>query len=255
MESIVVIALLYLFLYVRSVQYKELNTRLKDGLQKYNPNLRPVYNFSEPLEVSLYVFLNSLIEVKENENSIRSVVYVTVMWKDEIFEKDILKSLCVDKDCGFVNDRYFAVDSKTIWIPDLRLFNSRTKMNLRTEADVVMAFSGQGFLARSGLFETFCSIEAQKYPFDEQECFYEFGAGISTVNHMTINTENINIMLDYYEPNGEWNLKSSETYIYNGHELPRYRYVIRLKRRSTLILLSMVIPTSLISLTGTLCFI
>ena len=56
------------------LQYNELKKRLKDGLQVYDPDIRPVYNLSEPIEVSLFFYMKTLVEVKENKNSIQAVV-------------------------------------------------------------------------------------------------------------------------------------------------------------------------------------
>ena len=178
--------LFHIFLCVSSLQYNELKQRLKDGLQEYDPDIRPVYNLSEPLEVSLYFYMKTLVEVKENINSIRAVVYVIVTWTDEIFKQNILKSLCVNQECGNESGQYFTLDSKTIWIPDMFLFNSRTKLDLRMETKVIMTYFGKGYWSRYGLFETSCSIESQKYPFDEQECYYELGPGFSNSIHMTM---------------------------------------------------------------------
>ena len=140
-------------------------------------------------------------------------------------------------------------------LTDIWVLNSRKTLDLRMETKVIMTYFGKGYWSRYGMFETACSINSQKYPFDEQECYYELDPGFSNSIHMTMDTGNLDIILDYYEQNEEWELKSGKTYITYKKQLQRIRYVLLLKRRSILILLSMVIPTTLISLTGTLCFI
>ncbi len=64
-----------------------------------------------------------------------------------------------------------------------------------------------------GVFKTMCQIDITYYPFDEQKCDLVFGAWTYYTTKMNLTTENLEIGMDTYKSNGEWQIKSTSVSI------------------------------------------
>ncbi|XP_050435846.1 acetylcholine receptor subunit alpha-like 1 isoform X2 [Adelges cooleyi] len=139
-----------------------------DLLSNYNRLIRPVGNNSDRLTVKMGIKLSQLIEVNLRNQIMTTNVWVEQEWTD-------YKLKWNPEDYGGVDTLY--VPSEHIWLPDIVLYNNADgsyEVTIMTKA--ILHYTGKVVWKPPAIYKSFCEIDVEYFPFDEQTCSMKFGS-------------------------------------------------------------------------------
>uniref|UniRef100_A0AAN0N5Z2 Nicotinic acetylcholine receptor n=1 Tax=Polyphagotarsonemus latus TaxID=1204166 RepID=A0AAN0N5Z2_9ACAR len=143
--------------------------RLYDDLMSNYSNLvRPVKNLSEPVTVRIKLKLSQLIEV-----NLKDQIMTTSMWVEQYWHDGLLT--WNPDDYGGI--KMMHVPSDQIWRPDIVLYNNAAgdfEVTLSTKAQ--LSHKGDIKWNPPAMFKSYCEIDVEYFPFDEQTCLMKFGS-------------------------------------------------------------------------------
>ena len=125
----------------------------------------------------------------------------------------------------------------------------------RNNNKVLFFSDGSAFWTQTTMFNTFCDVDPQYFPFDSHTCFIKvsgWGTDASYVNY----TEN-GIFREDLQNSTEWELVSSKAksiQINRSYTLSNVEFHFTFKRRSGYYVLTVIIPFSVVSVLGLLTF-
>ncbi|VVC33344.1 Hypothetical protein CINCED_3A016935 [Cinara cedri] len=139
-----------------------------DLLSNYNRLIRPVGNNSDRLTVKMGLKLSQLIEVNLRNQIMTTNVWVEQEWTD-------YKLKWNPEDYGGVDTLH--VPSEHIWLPDIVLYNNADgnyEVTIMTKA--ILHYTGKVVWKPPAIYKSFCEINVEYFPFDEQTCSMKFGS-------------------------------------------------------------------------------
>ncbi|XP_014289316.2 acetylcholine receptor subunit alpha-like isoform X2 [Halyomorpha halys] len=139
-----------------------------DLLSNYNRLIRPVGNNSDRLTVKMGLRLSQLIDVNLKNQIMTTNVWVEQEWND-------YKLKWNPEDYGGVDTLH--VPSEHIWLPDIVLYNNADgnyEVTIMTKA--ILHHTGKVVWKPPAIYKSFCEINVEYFPFDEQTCFMKFGS-------------------------------------------------------------------------------
>nr|AAQ75739.1 nicotinic acetylcholine receptor alpha 3 subunit [Nilaparvata lugens]AAQ75740.1 nicotinic acetylcholine receptor alpha 3 subunit [Nilaparvata lugens] len=166
-----------------------------DLLSNYNKLIRPVGNNSDRLLVKLGLKLSQLIDVNGKNQIKVTNVWLEVTWYD-------YKGHWNPASYGGVDDLY--VPLLLHWGPDIVLYN-----NADGKYEVV-TYGTAGILHKvewkpPAIYKSFCEIDVEYFPFDEQKCVMKFGS-------WTYNGAQVDLLKHRIDQNYDDNKVSPEFY-------------------------------------------
>ncbi|XP_011340986.1 acetylcholine receptor subunit alpha-like 1 [Ooceraea biroi] len=139
-----------------------------DLLSNYNRLIRPVGNNSDRLTVKMGLRLSQLIDVNLKNQIMTTNVWVEQEWND-------YKLKWNPDDYGGVDTLH--VPSEHIWLPDIVLYNNADgnyEVTIMTKA--ILHHTGKVIWKPPAIYKSFCEIDVEYFPFDQQTCFMKFGS-------------------------------------------------------------------------------
>ncbi|GMT08755.1 hypothetical protein PFISCL1PPCAC_52, partial [Pristionchus fissidentatus] len=123
----------------------------------------------------------------------------------------------------------------------------------------VMA-DGTVYTTNPSVYDTWCTLNLNNFPFDSQQCTINIGSWVYTANETTITTQQTEITVDdlpqVYQGNSEWEvtkikgeIKSS---IDDGDHFQEVWFTVSLRRRASYYVFVLLVPTFIVT---TLCII
>ena len=196
--------MIFLFLFIlliNSSNSSELELR-NNVFKNYNKNIRPVKYYNNVVDLNVSIDIRNLEYFNQVSETISINIWITMTWKD-----DYLKWNKSKYNIDFLN-----FNSNDIWLPDLVLYNSAKKSEMYNVLDQ-MKVNNKGIvtLIRPSTFTFACPLKLQKFPFDSQKCYMEFGSWQFNKQYLNIKYDN-NIPSTYnnFTKNNEWNLINLE---------------------------------------------
>ena len=219
--------------------------------QFYNPDVLPVINRSEVIEVSMDLFTIKIDDINEKKQTFSIRGYLQMSWTN-----DFLKW----KPENYDGIKMISVQNKNIWIPDLALskvYDSPTELghsNGRTSVN----YNGSCVTWPYKLYVVECQLNIRRFPFDIQVCDMEFLSYTLPFSVLKIKTSE-KLSFQFYEENTEWALDSYVVKHYqNGYGGDTWDHVLfrfTLRRKWLFHVLNMIVPIVCISLLNLTCFI
>ncbi|GMS78199.1 hypothetical protein PENTCL1PPCAC_374, partial [Pristionchus entomophagus] len=119
---------------------------------------------------------------------------------------------------------------------------------------------GTVFTTNPSVYDTWCRLNLNNFPFDHQECEINIGSWVYTANETQITTNQTEIRLDVagtiYEGNSEWEVTRIRAEIKqsidDGEHFREVWYFITLNRRASYYIYVLLVPTFIVT---TLCII
>lgn len=113
-------------------------------------------------------------------------------------------------------------------------------------------------------FQTHCLLNLRKFPFDRQECSITFSGWL--YGRLEVDLEHLldRVLLHRYDDNGEWKIdhtSTDRTYIQTSTVVeerlafPVLSFKIAIQRKSQYYVITMLVPSVVITLTSTLVFV
>ncbi|XP_017787386.1 PREDICTED: acetylcholine receptor subunit alpha-like 1 isoform X2 [Habropoda laboriosa] len=232
-----------------------------DLLSNYNRLIRPVGNNSDRLTVKMGLRLSQLIDVNLKNQIMTTNVWVEQEWND-------YKLKWNPDDYGGVDTLH--VPSEHIWLPDIVLYNNADgnyEVTIMTKA--ILNHTGKVMWKPPAIYKSFCEINVEYFPFDEQTCFMKFGSwtydGYTVdLRHLAQTEESNRIevgidLTDYYI-SVEWDIikvpavRNEAFYICCEEPYPDIVFNITLRRKTLFYTVNLIIPCVGISFLSVLVF-
>ncbi|KAH3830115.1 acetylcholine receptor subunit alpha-like 1 [Dreissena polymorpha] len=236
--------------------------------RRYSKLCRPP---GEPdvLTVKLGMRLSQIIDVSERNQIITTNVWLRHEWIDKRIRWD-------PTDFGNVTSTYFPIED--IWRPDIVLYNN-------ADGDFAVTLLNKAYVRYTGLviweppaiYKSYCPINVEYFPFDEQECFMKFSSwtfngkeidlrhiaekdrGVSLENNQTFIS--LGVDLCEYSQHVEWNLinvtAKRNVKLYPccpDAPYPDITFYITLRRKTLFYTINLIMPIMAISLLTVLVF-
>ena len=217
----------------------------------YNPDVKPLKNASEPIEISMKLTIMSIDNIDEKKQSFSVRGYLEVSWTDEYLTWDSSKYQGVTA----IN-----VQNKNIWLPDLALRNvfSRPTELGQGSGRAVVNNKGLVIIWPYNLYTVACGIKIRHFPFDIQTCELLFLSWTNPSSAMRLKPANT-IELKSYRKNGEWELASHSVIFYQepfGNDTwDIAKITFSLKRKSLFQVMNIIAPILCITLLNLTCFV
>ena len=152
---------------------------LKDLLENYNTQERPVFDESEPVELLFGLTLQQIIDVDEINQVLTTNLWLNLAWKDENLKWN---------SSEYGNIESINLHPSKLWKPDVYMYNTADKeFDVTYPTNVVVTSDGQCLFIPPGIFKSTCKIDMTWFPFDNQQCNLKFGSW--TNNGWKINLE------------------------------------------------------------------
>ncbi|XP_076467614.1 uncharacterized protein LOC143298618 [Babylonia areolata] len=234
---------------VEGATYSNLQTLVTSLFSSYEVNLRPFVDDTTPTSVYMGIWLTSIQELNEIDQSLAFSAKLYLSWTDH--------RLTWNK-ASYNNTEYFAYPQKYVWVPDVTISNSVENLNeLGFDRQYLYVInSGTVRWLPGGVYHTSCDIDVTYYPFDTQVCTIIFTTLVSRHHEIDLLAHpSYSTNLDYYSPSGTWDLVSFITTLEaNSDQKSRIGFQLTLKRKSTYYIISIILPVLFLSLTATLVF-
>ncbi|XP_025152813.1 acetylcholine receptor subunit alpha-like 1 [Harpegnathos saltator] len=232
-----------------------------DLLSNYNRLIRPVGNNSDRLTVKMGLRLSQLIDVNLKNQIMTTNVWVEQEWND-------YKLKWNPDDYGGVDTLH--VPSEHIWLPDIVLYNNADgnyEVTIMTKA--ILHHTGKVVWKPPAIYKSFCEIDVEYFPFDQQTCVMKFGSwtydGYTVDLRHSAQTEDSNeidigIDLTDYYISVEWDIikvpatRNEAYYICCEEPYPDIVFNITLRRKTLFYTVNLIIPCVGISFLSVLVF-
>ena len=236
----------------------------------YNVRVRPVYNYSEPVEVQLGLGVKTIESFNQMEETISLNIWQRMNWLDEK----------LGWQSSMSNLTFISLDPSEVWTPDLELLNAAMLPEIYTLKGGLYLYSdGSVIYSKPTILKFSCPLELSRFPFDTQTCVMNISSWVYTDDMLSlIPNRDVQKQIDVLDTFGhsEWNVigygvqqlketreccqeREFDILSYN-FELKRYThyYKISMGMTITLVIVSFIImfmPPDNVSRTGTLVFI
>ncbi|XP_061540343.1 5-hydroxytryptamine receptor 3A-like [Phycodurus eques] len=206
--------------------------------------IRPVTNMATPTNVSLHFFLYGILGVNEKAQLLTTYLWQHFLWQNEFVSWDPVQ-------CG--TDK-ISLPRHKFWVPDLIIHEFMDQDKAPFVPYVNLHSNGKMEDAKPTRVVSTCNLDIYTFPFDIQDCTLTFGSFINLASDLKLS---LSMSEDFITAKsksvmttlGEWELLnitavkqmnqfgSENTYVEN------LQFHILLRRRSTLYVVSLLIPS------------
>ncbi|XP_045167796.2 neuronal acetylcholine receptor subunit alpha-6-like [Mercenaria mercenaria] len=219
-----------------SQSYKNVTDLRTTLLTSYNPDVLPLNDFSDVLNINITTSIIKMPEVNPVHGALSMAIMVKLRWYDERLTWN---------PASHNGIKNISIKSKEVWTPPLAVANP-VKFTLLGQPWMQVMFTSDGKASYEvgGIIEFSCAFYMKFWPFDEHMCslgLFPYGYPgtkvILTASGNVVNT-------DMYEKNGEWHLDKTsfkyETDMSGGES--RAVYSFRIARQSAFYMVTVIVP-------------
>ncbi|XP_070543092.1 neuronal acetylcholine receptor subunit alpha-10-like isoform X2 [Ptychodera flava] len=219
---------------------------IHDLTKSYNKMVRPTKNYTDSLQVTLTLSLNTIIDMNEVNQVLTSSVWMRQEWTD----------------AGLVwnPSDYYGVDeirlpSSDLWTPDIVLYNNAADSfeGGVMPTNAIVQSDGTVTWLSPAILKSACRLDPLFFPFDTQNCSLRFGSWSYDGYQLNLTTRGSEADTSVYSSNGEWELLGMPVevhlvrYACCDTPYPDVRFYIILQRLSLFYMFNLVIPCIMIS--------
>jgi len=220
---------------------------IRELFADYNPAARPVIKANKPVQIDIQY---SLLQIKELDSRLQiltTIGHLVLTWHDERLVWNV---------SGTIPDMLVVTPSE-IWTPEFATINGVDRlMDDYSTFTAVVYPDGSVRWEPGHSFNTMCEIDITFYPFDEQECHLIFGAWSYYTTKMNMTTTSVNVNMDSYELNGEWDIMNTAS-VRNefwfeanpDQKFSNIQFSVKMRRRCMFYILNVILPGLLTSVT------
>merc|ERR1712180_463169 len=230
-------------------------------LANYDRLIRPVANSSDRLTVHMRLKLSQVIGV-----DMRRQILITNVW----LEQEWLDYKLKWNPAEYGNVKHLHVPSQDIWLPDIVLYNNADgnyEVTIMTKA--ILNWNGKVNWNPPAIYKSYCGIDVEFFPFDEQECWMKFGSWtydgfMLDLRHMnqlpTNNSIGIAMDLRDFYISTEWDVmevpaqRNEKYYPCCEEPYPDIVFSLKLRRKTLFYTVNLIIPCVGISFLSVLVF-
>ncbi|PIC19144.1 hypothetical protein B9Z55_024792 [Caenorhabditis nigoni] len=169
----------------------------KHLLSDYYQYTRPVRNYSSVLNVTVQPQIYNLVEVNEQNEQIKILLWFPQSWKDDYLTWDPKEWNGIER---------IIIPKSQIWIPDGYIFNTVEETEPLENHNARVRYDGRVEVDFNKLVDLTCPMSVLSFPFDVQLCALQFGSWSYQAHAISFN------VLDTFVPkkskNSEWDIVS-----------------------------------------------
>ena len=217
----------------------------------YNPDVMPVSNKSEPIEVSVELFIWNIDNIDEKSQTFTIRAFLENKWKN---------SFLTWNPANYSGIKTINVQNNNVWLPDLALqnvYDSPTELGQR-DGRTNVDYTGVCSTWPYKLFQVGCKITVRKFPFDVQMCELDFLSWTNPNSVLKLRAPE-KLSFGYYKESVEWSLESYNITLYqNPYGDDFWDHVVfrfTLRRKWLFQVINIIAPILCISLLNPTCFI
>ena len=216
----------------------------------YDKTLRPGNNQSLPTTVNIRMRLTNLIDIDEIAGTMKITGKLIISWVDDRI---------VWNPKGSNGVRNIFIPQGKVWVPDMysvSILNGQSTAIGMEKLMVKYTSKGEAVWDVTGMFWSTCNIQITLYPVDEQKCMFRFFPNGYSSDDIQFEIADTEIMSTNYQDNSVWKLQHSKVFINKGNPTAPDQFIVRLTfaRRSTMYIVSILVPTSLMGFVHLLAF-
>jgi hypothetical protein len=220
----------------------------KDLFSNYNKELRAGNDRDYPLNVSMLFHLLAIKEFVETSSKFTVNGVFSIKWQDERLSWD---------PATYNNITKTMVSQDKVWLPNIIIVNPfEEAYGLGSNLVKIYLYSnGSCSWVIMQSFEVICDADVTYYPFDKQYCEIKFAAYSFGADWLNIHFPNSKVFLTKYEESGLWKIENTTNYWYESYESIVIVVGLHLKRRSTIYLISLMLPMTVVAILQAFVFL
>ena len=209
----------------------------------------------QPMKIKVDLMLMKVRDSHDKREIFESVIALFMEWKDPRMKwnPEFYDNVTIVTFLPF-----------QIWTPDIAMLNSADHHYAVTrDEDFLIRLSPDGTLRYipSGPSRSWCELGLVAFPFDIQICTFEFESWSLTTDHLIFDN-NSNIYIDVFFDSPQWQLCSSQSFVYNHRYntlndpfyFARVRFEIVVRRKSMFYIINLILPCTLYSFVQSMIF-
>ncbi|XP_077391126.1 uncharacterized protein LOC144027457 isoform X2 [Festucalex cinctus] len=207
--------------------------------------IRPVINMTTTTTVRLYFILYGILGVNEKAQLLTTYLWQHFWWQNEFVTWDPVQ-------CG--TDK-ITLPREKFWVPDVVIREFMDQDKAPFVPYVNLHSDGKMHDAKPARVVSSCNLDIYTFPFDEQDCTLTFGSFVNLASDMKVSLSMSDELITAKSKKlmttlGEWELLSITAIKQNHQHESEHTYVdelqfhIRLRRRSTLYVVNLLLPSS-----------
>ena len=240
--------------FVQAGTYEEATSLLDNLIYKsgYKPQVRPLLNQSDVLEVYLIFELLSIVEVNDVFQSFTCNGFLGFLWTDQILRWNT---------SVYGGETSMTPESRDVFRPRIALLNTMGERDLFREDGAPVIVRSDGFTSwvPGSIFHVSCKLDLTNYPFDEQTCSLDMMVMDFSPSKMKFVALTKTAGLHFFTENGEWQVKSTnvstELLTVTNDPLSSIVVTFKLRRRPEFLVLSVLLPIVFLSLLNLMVFV
>ena len=132
---------------------------------RYNKNVRPISNYSQPIEIQQGIAVQTLESFDQMNEAISLNMWIRSNWVDEYLSWNNVS------DPSLRSLDFLSVSPDEIWTPDTELLNAATKPEIYyLQGGINLYSDGSILYSKPGIYTSSCSLDLKDFPFDTQNC-------------------------------------------------------------------------------------
>ncbi|XP_044056991.1 5-hydroxytryptamine receptor 3A-like isoform X1 [Siniperca chuatsi] len=206
-------------------------------------SIRPVMDMSTPTNVNISFTLYGILGVDEKAQVLTTFIWQSLKWRNEFVRWD-------PEQCG---SSQITIPRKLLWVPDV-VINEFMEKNSAPFVPYSYLFSDGLVLDDQPVkVVSSCRLDIYMFPFDIQNCSLSFNSYLHSITALQIGLilsveEILKYSKEVMTTMGEWELvgitvKKYQLPASNGDIYEEIRFFIALRRRATLYVVNLLIPS------------
>ena len=190
--------LLALFLSATSAELLNNNEyKLKKKIfENYDKTTRPVEVSQHGLTLNFSIAITQLLDLSVKEQKLEIATWLYYYWKDHNLKWE-------PDEYGGLNE--VIINPGDVWIPDFYLYNSvNAAFDQRFKTPAKLFNDGLIRWCAPSNLEASCKSDVYYFPFDVQNCTFNFGTWTATANQLDVYPVTDAVQNFSYSPSEEW---------------------------------------------------
>ncbi|KAM9817473.1 neuronal acetylcholine receptor subunit alpha-7-like [Neosynchiropus ocellatus] len=227
------------------------NRLRRELLKDYDPLVRPVKNYSDPVVVKIGFTLVQILDLDEKNQILTTNAWMSLEWNDTSLKWNAKEYNGID---------IVRFPPRMIWRPDILLYNSGTEgFDATNDVQILVDQNGLCYQLPPAIFKSVCKIDVRWFPFDTQTC--ELKLGSWTFSGRLIKLQPSEMTLYEYTKSNEWDLVETSMALTKvfyeccpDDPYPDATYTLVLRRLTLFYGLNLIIPCILLSALAVVVF-
>ncbi|KAL3864258.1 hypothetical protein ACJMK2_005977 [Sinanodonta woodiana] len=214
----------------------------------YNKAVRPTYDQSLAVNVSISYSLTGIIEFDSQKESLTTSGYLIITWNDYYLQWD---------PANYNGTSIVFIHQDKVWKPDIALQNGILEFKGLGSSDLLVTFTNDGFVSwwPYAILQSTCTVDITYFPFDTQSCNLIFTAWSYYNTEVLLTYGSNGLMLNQYEENSAWIVAGSDVGPKKGSTDATLIFTLKLKRKPLFYLLNIVLPVLMLSVMNVCVFV